>query len=46
MNSDLEKIDIIRSRFKLGYEESRQVLDAASGDLVGALAVARAEPCQ
>lgn len=38
MESELEKIDIIRSRFKVGYEDARTALNNASGDVVGALA--------
>lgn len=38
MDSELEKIDIIRSRFNIGYEDARTALHNADGDLVGALA--------
>ena len=38
MDSELEKIDTIRSRFKVGYEDARKALNAASGDVVKALA--------
>lgn len=37
-SGELEKIDVLRSRFKIGYEEARQTLAAASGDVVAALA--------
>jgi len=37
-SSELEKIDILRSRFKVGYEDGRKALAAASGDVVAALA--------
>ena len=37
-SGELEKIDILRSRFKIGYEDARTVLAAASGDVVAALA--------
>ncbi|MHB1001101.1 MAG: UBA domain-containing protein [Armatimonadota bacterium] len=39
MNNELEKIDIIRSRFKVTYDEARDALNAASGDLIHALAI-------
>lgn len=37
MDSELEKIDIIRSRFKVGYEDARNALTNAQGDVIGAL---------
>lgn len=37
MESDIEKIDIIRSRFKVGYEDAAQQLAASDGDVVKAL---------
>ncbi len=37
MNSELEKIDLIRSRLGVGYKEAREALDAAGGDVVQAL---------
>lgn len=39
MNEQLEKIDIIRSRFKVTYEEAGNALSAADGDLIIALAI-------
>lgn len=35
--NELEKIDMIRSRLGVSYAEAKQALDAAGGDLVGAL---------
>ena len=37
MESELERIDIIRCRFKVGYDEAAQALAAADGDVVRAL---------
>lgn len=37
MEPELEKIDIIRTRFKVGYDEAAQELAASGGDLVNAL---------
>ncbi len=37
MESDLEKIDAIRARFKVGYAEAAQSLSSAEGDVVNAL---------
>jgi hypothetical protein len=37
MNSDLEKIDILRARLGVGYREAREALEAAGGDVVQAL---------
>ncbi|MDQ0286710.1 hypothetical protein J2Z49_001824 [Desulfofundulus luciae] len=37
MNSELEKIDLIRSRLGVGYKEAKEALDAAGGDVVQAL---------
>ena len=44
MENELEKIDIIRSRFKLSYEDARKVLKAASGDVVEALVAIEKNP--
>lgn len=38
MESELEKIDILRSRFRMSYEDARKALAASSGDVVTALA--------
>ena len=38
MENELEKIDILRSRFRIGYEDARKALSDASGDVVVALA--------
>ena len=38
MNKELEKIDIIRNRFKVSYEDARKALSDTSGDVIGALA--------
>jgi len=37
-SGELEKIDILRSRFKVSYEDARKALAASSGDVVAALA--------
>lgn len=37
MESDIEKIDIIRSRFKVGYDEAARQLSVSGGDVVQAL---------
>lgn len=38
MNSEeLEKIDLLRSRAEIGYQEAKYLLDAAEGDIVQAL---------
>ena len=37
MESELEKIDAIRSRFRVGYDEAAQALAATDGDVVKAL---------
>ncbi|MDA8334531.1 MAG: DUF4342 domain-containing protein [Peptococcaceae bacterium] len=37
MSEELEKIDILRRRFNVGYREAREALERADGDLVGAL---------
>jgi len=37
MSDSLEKIDQIRARFNVSYEEAKKVLDAADGDVVQAL---------
>ncbi len=38
MNTELEKIDAIRSRLKVSYADARKALEEASGDVVAALA--------
>lgn len=38
MENELEKVDILRSRFRIGYEDARKALSDASGDVVTALA--------
>ncbi len=37
MTSELEKIDLIRTRLNVGYKEAREALEAAGGDVVQAL---------
>ena len=37
MTSELEKIDILRTRLNIGYKEAKEALDAAGGDVVQAL---------
>lgn len=37
MNSELEKIDLLRARLGVGYREAKEALDAADGDVVQAL---------
>lgn len=37
MNSELEKVDLIRARLGVGYREAKEALDAAGGDVVQAL---------
>ena len=37
MTSELEKIDLIRTRLNIGYKEAKEALDAAGGDVVQAL---------
>lgn len=37
MNSELEKIDILRSRMDISFKEAKEALDAAGGDVVQAL---------
>lgn len=44
MYSELEKIDIIRDRFELSYEEARNALNVAQGDVVTALALIEHNP--
>lgn len=44
MNNELEKIDVIRSRYKVSYEEARNVLSCAEGDLVSALVAIEKSP--
>lgn len=36
---DLETVDLIRSRMDVGYQQAKEALDAAEGDVVGALAI-------
>jgi hypothetical protein len=36
-NEELEKIDLLRSRAEIGYQEAKDLLDAAGGDIVQAL---------
>lgn len=43
MHSELEKIDIIRSRFDVSYEEAGKALKEANGDVVDALALIEKE---
>ena len=38
MDDELAKIDVLRDRFKISYEEARKALNAASGDVIEALA--------
>lgn len=38
MDSELEKVDIVRSRFRVSYEEARNALSDARGDVISALA--------
>ncbi len=38
MDGELEKIDVIRSRFRIGYDDARAALAEASGDVIAALA--------
>ncbi len=38
MADELEKVDILRKRLQASYEECREALEAADGDLLGALA--------
>lgn len=37
MNSDLEKIDLIRARMGINYKEAKEALDEAGSDVVQAL---------
>lgn len=37
MHSDLEKVDLIRSRLGVSYKEAKEALDFAEGDVVKAL---------
>ncbi|MEW6696341.1 MAG: DUF4342 domain-containing protein [Bacillota bacterium] len=37
MNSELEKIDLLRARLGVGYKEAKEALEAAEGDVVQAL---------
>lgn len=37
MTSELEKIDILRTRLGISYKEAKEALDAAGGDVVQAL---------
>jgi len=43
MDSELEKIEFIRSKFRVSYEDARKALNNASGDIVGALAAIEKE---
>jgi hypothetical protein len=36
---DLSTVDLIRARMEVGYKEAMEALDAAEGDVVGALAI-------
>jgi len=44
MYSELEKVDIIRSRFNLTYESAKVALDNAGGNVVSALAAIEKSP--
>ena len=44
MDNELAKIDIIRDRFELSYEEARKALSDAQGDVVTALAQIENDP--
>jgi len=37
MENELDKVDILRSRFRIGYEDARKALSESSGDVVAAL---------
>lgn len=37
MQTELEKLDALRSRVRVSYEEAKDALDRSSGDLVAAL---------
>jgi hypothetical protein len=37
MTSELEKIDILRTRLNISYKEAKEALDAAGGDVIQAL---------
>lgn len=37
MSEELEKIDILRKRFNVGYREAKEAIESAGGDLVQAL---------
>jgi hypothetical protein len=39
MEDELQKIDIIRERFPVGYEEARNALRASDGDVIEALTI-------
>ena len=43
MHSELEKIDVIRSRFDIGYDDANKALQEANGDVIGALALIEKE---
>lgn len=43
MDSELDKIDILRNRLQVSYEDARRALTATSGDVVGALAALEKE---
>jgi hypothetical protein len=47
MNDELEKIDIIRSRFNVSYEQAHNALTSTSGDVIAALAaIERSQACR
>lgn len=39
MESELAKIDILRSLFRISYDDARKALESTSGDVVDALAL-------
>ena len=46
MDGALEQIDLIRERMGVGYSEARDALEAAEGDVVGALAAIEQDQCE
>ena len=46
MNNELEKIDFLRSRFRVSYDEARKALANADGDVIGALAIVEKDNVQ
>jgi len=44
VSEELEKIDILRRRFNVGYREAKEALDQAGGDVVGALLLLEEKP--